>query len=218
MATLATKDWIAEREAVLQEARQTVAEISEPIRAEAALCLEFEIEQFGEPTEDEVASGKFRTVIFAAIPADLDELASGDNIPLTNEEIGQNICTVALEVRALKYAAASLNPSFDDCGCAWGRKVWEEELDRETDHDGLFSFRNMTSGERLHGILLDLNGSDPLAAITELLIHIQDEPTPRNLSLSDVFAQHNWRDPVVVHDLALELDRIWERVIEKERA
>jgi hypothetical protein len=98
---LATKDYIAEREDVLREARQAVAEISEPIRAEASACLELDIEAFGDPTEDKVTSGKFRTVIFAAIPLDLDDLASGD-YPLTNEEIGQNICTLALEVRALK--------------------------------------------------------------------------------------------------------------------
>jgi hypothetical protein len=63
-----------------------------------------------------------------------------------------------------------LNPSFDECGCAWGRFKWERGLDAETDHGDIFSFGSIDSGQRLHETLLDLDGPSPLAAITELLI------------------------------------------------
>jgi predicted DNA-binding transcriptional regulator AlpA len=66
---------------------------------------------------------------------------------------------LALEVRALQRRispATPLNPSFDECGCAWGRKEWERGLEHETDHGGIFSFGNMSNGERLHETLPNL--------------------------------------------------------------
>jgi hypothetical protein len=120
-------------------------------------------------------------------------------------------------VRTFVPKPLPFNPPFDECGCAWGQKVWEKELERETNSHTIFSYSSLANGERLHDTLLALNGPNPLAAITELLIHIHDEPIPRDLDIANVFAQHNWRDPVVMHDLALELDRVWESVIEKER-
>ncbi len=121
------------------------------------------------------------------------------------------------EITAFVPPHKPLNPSFDDCGCAWGRKVWEDELQREKDHNGPFSYGSMTMGERLHDTMLDLDGPRPLATITELLVHIHDYSTPRKLCIADVFAQHNWRDPVTMHDLALELDRVWEKSLKLER-
>jgi hypothetical protein len=84
---------------------------------------EFGIEEFGEPTEQEVVSGRFRTAIFASMPADLDELCAGDSIPCTSDEIESEIQTLALEVRMPKVvfpllstfrstAAAAQSPGF----------------------------------------------------------------------------------------------------------
>ena len=213
---MATDTW----DEAIAEIRREIDLITEPVRTAAFQELDQRLEYLPEGwkdgTKDEII-GRF----LDELPLSVECICDLGNAQ-TLKEAAEEIHSLALEVRALKQGASkALNPSFDECACAWGRKVWEDELaresSRETDGNPPFSYHSIVSGERLHDTLLALNGPNPLAAMNELLIHIHDEPIPRDLDIADVFAQHNWRDPIVMHDLAKELDRVWESVIEQER-
>jgi hypothetical protein len=88
-------------------------ELDEPLRTPALSALEalvstsailgYGIERLGEE-------------LVGSFPLTLDELTSGDT-PLTNEEIGQEIQTLALELRAVKEEVAVLHQILYGFAC-----------------------------------------------------------------------------------------------------
>jgi hypothetical protein len=125
---------------------------------------------------------------------------------------------------SIPAATSKLNPGFDDCRCSWGRAAWEQELEsearlNESRPKGEWSVRgysDMQNGEILHSYLLDLDGPQPLEAIENLLTHFHDSCTPHDHGLETLVAQHNWRDPVGMRDLANAVDVIWDDLLKLE--
>ena len=114
-------------------------------------------------------------------------------------------------------ARRPLNPSFDNCKCGWGRAVWEENLARETDHGQAHSYASIENGQRLHESLLGLEGPDPLGAVVDLLSHLHDSCVPHDRGFDGIVAQHNWRDPVAMVDVALTIDMVWNGFMRSAR-
>jgi len=115
--------------------------------------------------------------------------------------------------------ARGLNPSFDDCKCHWGGHEWEHGLEQEgrleeitsragKSHDPMYY--SMENGERLHGLLMDLDGANPLEAVINLLVHAADEPTPWDYEFQEVLGQHNWSDPVTMADFGRYFGEIFD--------
>jgi hypothetical protein len=108
--------------------------------------------------------------------------------------------------------ARALNPSFDDCKCYWGRRSWEVGLEDEaklsTSREPMYY--SIENGERLHGLLMDLDGDNPLDGVSNLLVHAADEPTPFDWEFASVVAQHNWRDPVTMADFGMYFGEIFD--------
>jgi hypothetical protein len=105
-----------------------------------------------------------------------------------------------------------LNPSFDDCKCRWGRSEWERGLEVEArptvNREPMYY--SIENGERLHGLLMDLDGDNPLDAVINLLVHAADEATPFDWEFAEVVAQHNWRDPVTMAEFGRYFGEVFD--------
>jgi hypothetical protein len=112
-----------------------------------------------------------------------------------------------------------LNPSFDDCKCHWGRQEWaegvkdeeqREDADRKAGKSRDRMYYSLENGERLHGLLMDLDGPNPLEAVINLLVHAVDEPTPWDYEFEIVVGQHNWRDPVTMAEFGRYFGEVFD--------
>ncbi len=122
------------------------------------------------------------------------------------------------EVTVNVPAAQPTNPSFDECRCGWGREEWQLGIDSEKswaetgnapEHLSWgIGYGNVDAGRSLHAYLLDLEGDRPLDAINELLSHISNSFIPLDPELKEVFAQHNWVDPIRAQRLAGTLEHL----------
>ena len=111
---------------------------------------------------------------------------------------------------------SDLNPTWEDCPCGWGRAAWEEGLARQERMKELdpscdpykygVGYEPIEWGEIAHDNLLGLEGPHPWQAFTSLTAWLMDCTVPNDRDLTVIFAQHNWRDPVGITDLAFWLE------------
>jgi hypothetical protein len=71
-------------------------------------------------------------------------------------------------------------------------------------------YYSIENDERLHGLLMDLDGPNPLEAVIDLLVHAADEATPFDYEFDQVVAQHNWRDPVTMAEFGRYFGEVFD--------
>ena len=130
---------------------------------------------------------------------------------------------ITVRFRPVVVGTSPLNPSFDDCLCGWGRAEFENGVSFEErwvaegtktpdSWNWGVRFYDIDNGARLHEMLLGLDGPRPLEALDELLVHMDDSHIPSQPRIEQIFAQHNWSDPVGAQHLSQTLETVLERI------
>lgn len=75
---------------------------------------------------------------------------------------------------------SDLNPTWEDCGCGWGRRAWTEglEMQERVERPGRFmygiGYDSLDHGEMMHDMLLGLDGPHLWPSFVRLMARLQD--------------------------------------------
>jgi hypothetical protein len=139
-----------------------------------------------------------------AIP---DEVA-GDLYSHVTEAAEWDLADLAQRVEMLERGAVALNPEFADCDCWLAAQHADDPR-----------------AERIHDLMLNLEGPKALSAFSEVLVQLHEGELffdPRSaicggVTFSSILAQHHWRDQAGAYALADILDVIWQQMWHRNR-